>query len=101
MKIREPNMLAYNELVRQSMKILARSGDDPDRCLLAWIRLARIAHVATSALFRGYTELPDGLDDAARDRIVKRFRDQMDQWSLNCPIDVMNGKETVMMLYIC
>ena len=91
MKVRQPMMLRYNRLVRQSMRIVEKSPEHADRCLASWVKLAHLAQDATTTLFRAHTS-HYGLNDEGRDVIIEEFEEKMQEWIVNVPMDIMNRK---------
>lgn len=86
-------MLRYNRLVRQSMRIIERSPEHADRRLAAWVKLAHLAQDAATTLFRAHTSYY-GLTDEGRDVIVDEFEERLGQWMVDCPMEIMNGKQS-------
>lgn len=91
MKTRRPNMLMFNDWMRECVKHLERSPIPVDRHMAAWFELQKITDEAMASFGLDDTSSTAPLTESRVQAVLRWFDNRMQSWKNNIPTEMFNG----------
>lgn len=95
MRTRRPNMLVYNDWLKECVKLLSRSPIESDRRFAAWFELQKITDEALASFGLDDTSSTAPLTENRVNSVLRLFDQKMEDWKEDVNPDYLTGKKVI------